>query len=197
MLNQSTASAKGTEKNLEGVVGFFNDPHSLLEATLKVREANFEEFDTFTPYPVHGLEKAQGLKRSPLPYVTFGAGLTGFLCANLLQIWTSAIDWPINVGGKPMVSLPAFVPVMFELTVLFGGLATVAGMILLNGLPNTKKRAFDSSITRDKFALFIGSPQGTKGAARGFRAFSESDATQLLKQVGAQEVRSVYTEGWF
>jgi hypothetical protein len=197
MLNHSTASATDSGRTLEGVVGFFKDPHALIEATKKIREANFEVFDTFTPYPVHGLEKAQGLKRSPLPYVTFGAGLTGFLCANLLQIWTSAIDWPINVGGKPMVSLPAFVPVMFELTVLFGGLATVAGMLLFNGLPNTRKRAFDASITRDRFALFIGTPAKKGDKTSSFREFSEADASQLLRQVGAEEVRSVYTEGWF
>jgi hypothetical protein len=195
MLNQSTATTTESGKTLEGVVGFFSDPHALLEATKKVRDANYEVFDTFTPYPIHGLEKAQGLKRSPLPYVTFGAGLTGFLCANLLQIWTSAIDWPINVGGKPMFSIPAFVPVMFELTVLFGGLATVAGMLLFNGLPNTRKRAFDSSITRDRFAIFIGSP--SKSANQSFKAFTESEATQMLKAVGAQEVRTVFAEGWF
>ena len=198
MLNHSTASATDTGKTLEGVVGFFNDPHALLEATKKIREANYEVFDAFTPYPIHGLEKAQGLKRSPLPYVTFGAGLTGFICANLLQIWTSAIDWPLNVGGKPMVSLPAFVPIMFELTVLFAGLATVAGMLLFNGLPNTRKRAFDPAITRDRFALFIGTPSKKESSiSRGFREFSEGEASQLLKQVGAQEVRTVYTEGWF
>ena len=201
---QSTAlsneMSSSSVKELEGVVGFFDDPHSLMEATRKVREANFEIFDTFTPYPVHGLEKVQGLKRSPLPYVTFGAGLTGFICANLLQIWTSAVDWPINVGGKPMMSIPAFVPVMFELTVLFGGLATVAAMLLFNGLPNTRRRSFDASLTRDRFAIFIGAPKKTSEGqtkSRGFREFSESAASQLLTQVGAKQVRTVYTEGWF
>jgi len=219
MQNQSTALSKETshgshskgagaqmEKTLEGVVGFFDDPHALTEATRKVRDFNFEIFDTFTPYPVHGLEKAQGLKRSPLPYVTFGAGLTGFICANLLQIWTSAVDWPINVGGKPMNSIPAFVPVIFELTVLFGGLATVGAMLLFNGLPNTRRRAFDSSITRDRFALFIGAPKKRafddedevpKPKQTNFKEFSEAEATRVLNQVGAKEVRSVYTEGWF
>jgi hypothetical protein len=194
-------------QTLTGVVGFFDDPHSLIEATRKVREENYEIFDTFTPYPVHGLEKAQGLKRSKLPYVTFGAGLTGFSCAILLQGWTSVVDWPLNVGGKPFWSWQAFVPIFFELTVLFAGLATVAGMLLFNRLPNVSRKAFDPSLTRDRFALFIGAPktkardddeeEETLRTPYRFKSFVESDAQAVLKKVGAKEVRSVYAEGWF
>ena len=131
------------EKQIAGVLGFFDDPQSLIDAMNQVREANYESFDAFTPYPVHGLDAAQGLKRSPLPYVTFVAGATGFMLAVALQYWTSAVDWPLNVGGKPFYSWPAFVPIMFELTVLLAGLSTVAGMLVLNGLPNIKKKIFD------------------------------------------------------
>ncbi|MBL7713848.1 MAG: DUF3341 domain-containing protein [Bdellovibrionales bacterium] len=169
-----------------GVVGFFDDAHSLVEAVKQVRSANkFKSFDTYTPYPIHGLEKIQGLKRSPLPYVTFGAGITGTCLAFLIQYWTSVIDWPVNIGGKPLNSWPAFVPVMFELTVLLGGLATVAAMFLLNGLPNTKRKAIDPSLTRDRFALVIDAP------------VAESEASDFLKKVGAKEVRSFMWEGWF
>ena len=87
------------QKSLAGVVGFFDEPGQLIEAMNKVRQANYESFDAFTPYPVHGLEKAQGLKRSHLPWVTFGAGLTGLACAVALEGWTSAVSWPLNVGG--------------------------------------------------------------------------------------------------
>ena len=135
------------EKQIAGVLGFFDDPQSLIDAMNQVREANYESFDAFTPYPVHGLDAAQGLKRSPLPYVTFVAGVTGFILAVTLQYWTSAVDWPLNVGGKPFFSWPAFVPIMFELTVLLAGLSTVAGMFVLNGLPNIKKKVFDPSLT--------------------------------------------------
>src|SRR3954470_24306994 len=96
-----SATTKTYEKQLTGVVGFFDDPNTLVEAMRKVRDQNFQFFDAFTPYPVHGLEAAQGLKRSPLPYVTLVAGVTGCLLAFLLEYWTSAIDWPLNVGGKP------------------------------------------------------------------------------------------------
>ncbi len=191
-------------RHLAGVVAFFNDPNALIHATEKVRDAKYQYFDAFTPYPVHGLEAAQGLRRSPLPYVTFVAGLTGTSLAFLYQYWTSAIDWPINVGGKPFNSWPAFVPIMFELTVLFAALSTVGAMLLLNGLPNSRSKAIDPSITRDKFALFIEAPpaieeddeEKLRKAAK-FKPFTEDEATQFLTATGAVEVRSVYDEGWF
>jgi hypothetical protein len=189
---------------LAGVLGFFDSPDAVLEATAKVRDANYRYFDVFTPYPIHGLEHAQGLKRSPIPYVTFIAGLTGCLLAFLFQYWTSAIDWPINVGGKPYNSWPAFVPIMFELTVLFAGLCTVGAMFAFNGLPNTRRKVFDPSLTSNRFAIVIENPppasldsEGQKAKQDHFKAFSESEAAQFLKQVGASEVRSVYSEGWF
>lgn len=198
---------------LAGVAGFFDEPNALMEATKKVRDAGYESFDVFTPYAVHGLDQAQGLKPSRLPFVTMTFALTGFMCAILLQGWTSVIDWPLNVGGKPMWSWPAFVPIFFEITVLFAGLATVGGMFVFNGLPNIKKRAFDNNITRDRFAIMIDAPK-VKSAeelddmddheiaryhaknAR-FKAFSEAEAKSFLQSVGAKEVKSVESRGWF
>jgi hypothetical protein len=193
---------------LAGVVGFFDDPGELIAATAKVRDQNYQYFDAFTPYPIHGLDAAQGLKRSPLPFVTFGAGLTGFCLAFLLQYWTSAVDWPLNVGGKPLNSWPAFVPILFELTVLLAGLATVGAMFIFNGMPNLRRRSFDSSITRDRFALMIEVPpvadedddEAVERLARKqakYKKFTEAEAATFLKGVGAKEVRSVMSEGWF
>lgn len=204
----SSENKKPTGPVMGGVVGFFDDPNALVEAARQVRKANYQSFDTYTPYPIHGLEKVQGLKRSPLPYVTFGAGLTGLCLAFILQYWTSVVDWPINVAGKPLNSWPAFVPVMFELTVLLGGLATVAGMLILNGLPNVKRKAIDPSITRDRFALMIDAPsmpdtddeeviEKHKAQIAKFKAFQESEAQDFLKKLGAKEVRTVFWEGWF
>jgi len=196
------AKQTSDEKQLAGVVGYFSEPHDLIEATRKLRDAKYRSFDAFTPYPVHGLEAAQGLRRSPLPYVTFAAGLAGSLSGFLLQYWTSAVDWPLNVGGKPFNSWPAFVPVMFEATVLFAGLCTVAAMFIFNGLPNMRRRIFDPGLTRDKFALFIEAPLNVEReealrAKKGFKKFDESEAADFLKKVGAKEVKSVYNEGWF
>src|SRR5688500_9063168 len=86
-------------RQLAGVIGFYQDPHALLGAMEKIRDANYKDFDAFSPYPIHGMDAAQGLKRSPLPFVTFSAGLTGCTLGFLLQYWTSAVDWPLIVGG--------------------------------------------------------------------------------------------------
>lgn len=198
---------------LTGVVGFFDSAEALVAAVRKVKEQNYYSFDSFSPYPIHGIEEAQGLKRSMLPYVTLGAGLTGFCCAFALQYWTSVVDWPINVAGKPFNSWPAFVPILFELTVLFAGLATVAGMFILNRLPNVKTRGFDPAITRDRFALWIESPKAPedndphqdrsdeveafKKKMAPFKKFEEREAMELLKTLGAKEVRGTFQEGWF
>jgi len=186
-------NAESGGQNLAGVVGFFKDASSLTEATKKIRNANYESFDTFTPYPVHGLESAQGLKRSPLPYITFTFGLAGLACAFLLQYWTSAISWPIIVGGKPFNSWPAFVPVMFELTILFAGIATVFGMFALNRLPNTAKKSFDSGITRDRFAIMVDNSNNEPACKK----FEVSEVESFLSSVGASDIRKVYSEGWF
>jgi hypothetical protein len=209
----SSNSRHTGQNEVTGVVGFFDDAESLISAMRSLKQANYASIDAFTPYPVHGLEEAQGLARSPLPYVTFGAGLTGFCCAFMFEYWTSAVDWPLNVGGKPFNSWPAFVPIMFELTVLFAGLATVGAMFFLNGLPNTKRKAFDSSITRDRFALWIESPKGPvnddphmdrsdeveafEKKMAGFKKFELGEATEFMKKIGAKEVRATSAEGWF
>ncbi|MEN9722056.1 MAG: hypothetical protein RJB38_42 [Pseudomonadota bacterium] len=191
---------------IAGVLGYFEDPQSLISAMQRVREANYQSFDAFTPYPVHGLDAAQGLKRSPLPYVTFVFGATGFLLALGLQYWTSAVDWPLNVGGKPFFSWPAFVPVMFELTVLLAGLSTVAGMLVLNRLPNITKKAFDPALTNNRFAILIEAPASlgeedadspAEASSGVHKLFVESEAAEFLKKSGATEVRTVYQEGWF
>ena len=203
------------KKQLAGVIGYFTDPNELIVATRKVREARYASFDAFTPYPVHGMDEAQGLERSPLPFITFAAGITGCTLGFSLQYWTSAVDWALNVGGKPFNSWPAFVPVMFECTILFAGLATVAGMFILNRLPNLKYRAFDPRITQDRFALLI-EPKAepsrfrlnlfsrTEEADLTIREgrhvdkkFDEAEAQEFLRSLGAQEVKSVYLEGWF
>lgn len=181
------------EREIAGVMAVFDEPAALLEATRRVKEKGFASFDCFTPYPIHGLEKAQGLKRSWLPYVTLGAGLAGCVCGFMLQYWTSVTDWGLNVGGKPLNSWPAFVPVMFETTVLFAGLATVGAMFAVNGLPNLKRRIFDPAITHNRFALVIQKPAGHTAGGE----FDETAATKFLQGLGAKDVRTVYSESWF
>lgn len=138
------------------VVGYYFSPEAILEATRKTRDRGFKSFDTFTPFPVHGMEDAMGMKRTTLPYVSFAAGAAGLATAFGLETWTHMFSWPINVGGKPLFALPAYIPIMFELTVLFCGIATAAVMFTVYlGLPNFNKPIFHPDITNDRFALAI------------------------------------------
>src|SRR5947208_1050305 len=105
-------------ERISGYAAIFNGEQKTVRAATKIREMGFKKFDAISPYPVHGMEEAVGIPRSVIPYVTFVGGILGCCVAVLLTIWTSAYDWPINVGGKPNNSLPAFIPIFFELTVL-------------------------------------------------------------------------------
>jgi hypothetical protein len=145
----------GEPKRLHGVLALYDNPDSLLRAAAQVREHGFGGADAYTPYPVHGLSEALGIKKSWVPYVTLVTGLSGAALGLFFQIWTSAIDWPINVGGKPMVSLPAFIPVTFECGVLIGGTMTLAALFAACGLPDFRSPVLDRDLTNDRFALFL------------------------------------------
>ncbi len=198
----SSAKPKPTGPVLSGVVGFFDDPTSLMKAAEKVRDSEYKLFDCFTPYAVHGLDHAQGLPRSKVGYVTATFAFTGTVTAFAWQYYASKTSWAHIIGGKPFNSLPAFVPIMFELSVLFGGLATLFAMLIFNGLPNLKRKAIDPSITNNRFAIFIENPpveeqddfvakKNTNGP------FVPDQAESFLKGLGAKDVRKVFEEGWF
>lgn len=138
-----------------GVLALYDNPDALLHAAARVKEHGFPGVDAFTPYPVHGLSEALGIKKSWVPYVTLVMGLAGAALALGFEIWTSAIDWPLNVGGKPMVSLPAFIPITFEGGVLIGGTMTLAALLVACGLPNLGAPILDRDLTNDRFALWI------------------------------------------
>lgn len=138
------------------VVGYYFDTDSILKAVAKVRDRGFKKFDAFTPFPVHGMEDALGVKRSWLPYVAFVFAIKGFILGAFLTIWTHSVNYPINVGGKPMLALPAYVPIMFETTVLACGVLTTVFMFtVLLGLPNFRKKIFHPDITNNRFAVAI------------------------------------------
>lgn len=182
-----------------GVFGLFGTPEQISDAAKKTNAKGYTNFDCLTPFPVHGLEFDMGFKRSKLPYVTFFAGLTGFLIAFLLQFIvheqvidytiTRAIDaypnlnsYPLNIGGKPTYSWPAMIPICFELTVLFGGLATVAGLFMISGLPKPFRKVLHPSITDDKFCLWIPSDSAN---------YDEEGVKAFLQELGAEEITSV------
>lgn len=165
---------------VKGTVAFFEDEYKLLEAAKKTHAQGYRKFDSISPFPIHGMDDAIGLKRSPVPWFTFIAGSVGCAAGVWLQWWTSAVSWPINIGGKPMFSLPAFIPVIFEITVLFGALISVAGMLWLCGLPKVDPPVIDPGLTCSKFALFI--PEDDQN-------YDESKVSSFMKSLGATEVR--------
>ena len=170
------------KRTIGGMAGIFLTEAKVLNAASKVRESGFIKFDAITPYPVHGMEEACGIKRSSIPYVAFIAGCVGLAAALALVYYTSVMDWPLNIGGKPMFSLPAFIPIMFELTVLFAALTSVGTLFVFCGMPKVDPPVIDKDLTCHKFAIFI--PENDVG-------FSSDRVEKLLKELGADEVKKV------
>ncbi|MES2962295.1 MAG: DUF3341 domain-containing protein [Bdellovibrionota bacterium] len=170
------------KKKLGGIAGIWLDDHELVAAAHKVRQAGYKKFDAITPFPVHGIEEAIGIERSKIPWITFFAGVLGLSCGLALTVWTMAVDWALNIGGKPFVSLPAFVPIMFELTILFAALFSVGGLFHFARLPKIDPPIIDPDLTSHKFAIFIPENDVNYDAAR---------AEQLLRSLGAKEVKRV------
>lgn len=141
------------KEKLTGAAGLWEDEEVFLEAVRSVQKQK-RVFTTFTPFPVHGLEEAMQIKRSWIPWVTFFGGLFGFLLGLWFTWWTSASNWPLIVGGKPFWSLPAFIPVIFEMTILFAALSSIAALLYACGMPR-KSSPLDPAITSHKFAVFI------------------------------------------
>jgi hypothetical protein len=163
------------------IVGLFDDEEMLVSAAVILKNEGIKIYDIYTPFPVHGLDEVLDITRSRLAFITFGAGAFGLILSITFQVWTSAFDWPINVGGKPMLSIPAFIPVTFELTVLFGALATVAAFLFRSNLfPSKEAKIFELKQTDDKFLIVLDS----KSTKEKFENIS-----LLLKKNGATNVR--------
>lgn len=169
-----------------GVLAEFDSAKSIYEACKKVNRAGYRKWDSHTPFPVHGLDKAMGIKPSVLPWIVLCAGCCGGTLGLFLTIWTSAFAYPLNVAGKPLLSIPAFVPVIFELTVLFSALTAVFGMFALNKLPMYHHPLFSDKdfrrVTDDKFFISINSSDPK---------FNENGTMLLLRSLGANRVRIV------
>ena len=151
-----------------GIVAEFANPGAILRAAEKVRAAGFTKFDTHTPFPIHGMDRAMGLSQSKLPFVTLVFGLTGTCSAALLQWWMNAHNWPWNVSGKPTWSIPANIPIAYETTILLSVLTTFFGMWAANKLPQVWHPFF----RLDRFAkvtddgLFLGRQAQRRYVAR-------------------------------
>jgi hypothetical protein len=143
------------ERNVRYTAAFFDKEEDLLSAASDARRSGFELVDVFTPFPVHGMDEAVGLGRSRLTWIAFAAGLLGLGFGLALQIWTSAYDWPLNVGGKPFNSFPLFIPVAFELTVLFSGLIAIGVLLARNRMWLFSKRRVFERVTDDRFVMVL------------------------------------------
>ncbi len=167
-------------KGKVGVAGIWTDEHELVDAARKTRAAGFKKFEAVSPYPLHGIDDAMGIPRSFIPWVTFIFGLSGCLFGLWFTWWVSAVDWPLNIGGKPDFSLPAFIPVIFECTILLGALSSVLAMIMVNGLPKIDPPVIDPDLTSHKFALFV--PEDDVN-------YDSQKVQDLFTSLGAKEVK--------
>jgi hypothetical protein len=167
-------------KYQSGLAAVFTTEEQLLQAANKMRQMGLKHFEAISPYPIHGMEEACGIKRSWIPFVTFGAGVTGMGLGTWLPWFTSAVDWPIIVGGKPFWSLPAFIPITFELTILFAALASVGAMILACGLPKIDPPVIDPDLTSHKFAIFV---------PRGKNSVSQAEVRKALEALAPEQIK--------
>lgn len=172
---------------LHGLLAEFETPGALVAAARKVKNAGYTEFDCYSPFPVHGIDDAMGIKRTRLPWVVFAGGLAGLVGGTLLQWWMNAYNWPWNVGGKPTWSIPANVPIAYETTILLSVLTTFFGMWAANKLPQVWHPFFRldrfASVTDD--GLFLGVEASDK-------RFELEQTKQLLVAAGATHIEECY-----
>ncbi len=144
-----------------GWMAEYSDDNQLLDAARKVRDSGYSRTDAFAPFPIHGIDEALGIKPTVLPWFTLVAGATGTLTALTMEYWMNAVDYKYIISGKPFASWPAFIPVSFELTVLFAAFTTVFAMLGLNGLPKFSNPVFTNPkfdrATDDRFFLWVDS----------------------------------------
>jgi len=183
----STANTGHTDSAaLYGYLVGFDKVDELLVAAATVRDAGYTRWDAHTPFVIHGLDAAMGVKKTVLPYIVFLAGLTGTAAGILLQWWTNAVDYPFLISGKPLFSLPANIPVAFETTILFAAISALVGMLALNGLPQLSHPLFSNRsfkrVTDDRFFISIEARDPL---------FDKAKTRELLESVSGQPVEEI------
>ena len=169
-----------------GVMAEFDNPTTIVAAANRAHQEGFRKMDAYTPYPIEELSEAIGFHKNSIPLITLMGGIIGGLTGLGLQIFTSAIDYPLNVGGRPLISWPSFVPVAFEMTILLASFGAVLGMLALNGLPMPYHPVFNAPrfelASRTHFFLCIESDDPK---------FDRERTSEFLRSLGAQEVSDV------
>jgi hypothetical protein len=169
-----------------GIIAEFDNTSSVLHAAEKVRKAGFRKWDVFTPFPIHGMDKAMGMKNSKVGWFSFLGGVTGYTTGMLMIWWMNAVDYKIVVGGKPMFSPYGAFPPSYELTILFGSFGAILGMLFLNRLPRLhhpllKHKRF-ALVTHDKFCVVIETSDPK---------YSETETRKLLESAGSKHIELV------
>lgn len=171
------------------ILAEFGSPGELLHAAEKMRDEGYKEYDCHSPFAIHGMNDAMGLKRSPLGYIVFAVGSLGLLGSLGLQWWTSAIDYPLVISGKPFFSGPAFVPITFALTILTSAITAVIGMIAINELPRLRHPLFNSErfgkFSDGSFFISVDSSD---------RKYSDAHTAGFLKTIGGQNIEILTDE---
>ena len=169
-----------------GWMAEFENEHDLLHAAEKVRDAGYTKTDAFTPFPVHGIDHALGIKPTILPVIVLCAGLTGLFTALLMQWWMNGVDYKYIISGKPFGITPASIPVSFELTILFSAFTSVLGMLALNGLPRFSNPVFTNAkfdrATNDRFFLYVDATD---------KYYNRESVRELLSSVHANSLDEV------
>ena len=169
-----------------GLLAEFDNTTDVLHAAEKVRDAGFRSWDVFMPFPIHGMDKAMGLKNSKVGWFSFLGGATGYTTGMLMIWWMNAVDYRILVGGKPMFSPHAAFPPSYELTILFGAFGAILGMLFLNRLPRLhhpllKHKRFKLA-THDRFYVVIETADPK---------YSEVETRKLLETAGSKHIEEV------
>ena len=154
-----TSHAAVEGPRLHGLMAEFDTPTALITAAERTREAGYTTLDAFSPYPIEQVNDALDLPRTRLPWIVFFGGLTGTIAGYGLEYWASVIAYPLNIGGRPLHSMPSFIVPAYETTILFAAFAAVIGMIVANGLPRPYHPVFNvpqfGAATSDRFFLLI------------------------------------------
>ena len=174
------------EPPLYGVMAEFEGPNELVAAARQTYEAGYRRINGYSPYPIEELSEAIGFTHTSLPLIVFIGGLLGGLGGFFMQYWMEVIDYPLNVGGKPYNSWPAFIPITFECTVLVAAFSAVLGMLVLNKLPQPYHPVFNAPnfalATRDRFFLVVEANDPK---------FDHKSVVSLFRNLGAQDVVDV------
>ncbi len=180
---------RNTDKKLYGLLAEFRNPKELLDIAAVVSKNGYRAFDTYSPFPIHGIDKAMNLKKSRLGWIVLVHGLIGLIGALSLIYYTTAVDYPLNISGKSLMNIPAWIPVTFELTILLSAFGATFGLFYLNGLPRFNHPLFNSDrfskATDDGFFVCIEAedPQ-----------FESEKVRKLLENAGASNIEEVYDE---